>query len=750
MALVLAAGGMMAQSALDLGSRMQLRRDMRSEATISSDSLTVKRMKASRQGEGNSAAFVTIADGYDRADLERGGFNVKYVRDSLAIVSFPTSLIDSLSNLPCVKSIRLSRPLKLHLKNAKESTGVGLIHSGVNLSRAYTGKGVVAGIIDQGIDPNHINFKDGEGNSRFGLLMHTAVDPLDPSRYTTTDYTADNIASFRTDNDKTYHGSHTAGIMAGSFSGTLSAAVPVDGKNSTISEMANPYGGVAPEATIVMGCGDVEDVIMMEELERIVAYSKEHNMPAVINLSLGSNTGAHDPRAAICSYLDGIAEDAIVCVSAGNEGELPIVITKEMAAMDNEIKTFLFSTYGPEYANARVGQTWVYSRDESSFDIKGVIFDLNQGKIVAELPIPENAQPGFPIYYAVTKQDESDIVDATFCKAFDENSYLGVGWSIDSDTGRYYAVLDYSTQDNQQTNADGNLILGFIVTGKEGQRIECYCDGMAAVFDNFSVSGWQSGVMDGTINDMACGYKTIAVGAYNTLGEWGAMDGNVYGFMGDNAAGHISSFSSWGTLSDGRQLPDVCAPGATLISSSNRYFCARYNMPDSEIQAVYTDGSGMKYQWMQMMGTSMSSPFVAGAIALWLEADPSLTSERVKEIIAATSTKDNDVLEGNPVQWGAGKFNAYEGLKEVIRSSGIKEIGADGNCLMITPLGNNSYEVFAGHSANIDINVFDIAGNKVFSARNSSDEAVVNLSDLQKGIYIMSVNGIHSQKISVR
>lgn len=64
----------------------------------------------------------------------------------------------------------------------------------------------------------------------------------------------------------------------------------------------------------------------------------------------------------------------------------------------------------------------------------------------------------------------------------------------------------------------------------------------------------------------------------------------------------------------------------------------------------------------------MATPVVAGAIALWLEANPSLTYKDVVRIIKETAVKDDFVKNtGDPVQWGAGKFDAYAGLKQVLK-----------------------------------------------------------------------------------
>lgn len=146
----------------------------------------------------------------------------------------------------------------------------------------------------------------------------------------------------------------------------------------------------------------------------------------------------------------------------------------------------------------------------------------------------------------------------------------------------------------------------------------------------------------------------------------------------------------------------------------------------------------------------MSSPFVAGGIALWLEADPSLTSEKVLDIIKRTSTVDGDVTAGNPVLWGAGKFNAYEGLKEVIRTSGIVNAPESDSRLMVRSVGDKLYKVFVGNAVSLDVSIYNVAGMKVYGSHADADKTTCDLSGLPAGIYIMNVNGRYSQKIAIK
>lgn len=154
--------------------------------------------------------------------------------------------------------------------------------------------------------------------------------------------------------------------------------------------------------------------------------------------------------------------------------------------------------------------------------------------------------------------------------------------------------------------------------------------------------------------------------------------------------------------------------------------------------------------WHQSLGTSMACPVVAGGIALWLEADPTLTVDDVKEIIASTSVADADVLAGNPVQWGAGKFDAYAGLKEVIRrTGGVADLKADNNRLMVTSADGRAFNVFVGGAQRVDATIYSIAGLPVASQSAEADELTIDASALPAGCYILTANG-HSQKIIVK
>ena len=70
--------------------------------------------------------------------------------------------------------------------------------------------------------------------------------------------------------------------------------------------------------------------------------------------------------------------------------------------------------------------------------------------------------------------------------------------------------------------------------------------------------------------------------------------------------------------------------------------------------------------YTQIVGTSMATPFVAGTVALMLDADPNLTPDEIKSIITETATK----MPGRE-EWevGAGFINAYAAVDKVFNRS---------------------------------------------------------------------------------
>ena len=520
-------------------------------------------------------------------------------------------------------------------------------------------------------------------------------------------------------------------------------------------------------------CGDLRDQYIAFGVDDVVQYAKlsgKKPKPCVINLSLGSNIGVHDSTSVMNRFLAEEGKHAIICVAAGNEANMGIALKKNFTAADETVKTFLtpmqpdtLRSGNKTYFNLRNGQIAAYSNDSTEFELQIVVTNANRrNRAVARIPILKNTN-GQPVTYASGGNDYSmsgAVIDPNFAKAFD--GYVTAASAIDAETGRYYAMAQIMTSDNQKENQDGHYKLALEIKSKKpGQRVEVYSDAQFIYFDSNRQEGFVSGTRNGSISDMACAANIVTVGSYNVRNHWSSLNGFVYGYnkRGDEddfPEGEASRFSSFGTLADGRNLPHVCAPGASIISSVNTYAVENTDLgyTDMALQGKLEKG-GKKYYWHQSLGTSMATPVVAGAIALWLEANPSLTVKDVVRIIQQTARKDNYVTNtGDPVQWGAGKFDAYVGLKQVLKekeTNGINGVRyAESQAVpVITMTGERSFSAFLAGAKQLNLRAYSLSGQLVHSLSAQGDELNVNASSWNKGVYLIQVNGGKAQRIVI-
>lgn len=754
-----------AQTSLDLMSRAQLRQQrliMKQEAK--GNYRPMKFNGETPTSVSNVFGMIKLADGSSAGELSDEGVRVLRESHGFAWVSVPVGDVERVAALKGVKRFQLAR--RVHVKNdkARLSTGVDMVHAGTGLPQAYTGKGVICGIVDNGVDPNHIDFRDANGKSRVAWLAHMTANQttgkVDEKFYGNNPsdiVDGKDIVSFKTDDATSYHGSHTMGTMAGGYRGTATVAAGDVQSGVSISDVENPYYGIACNSDIAVGCGDLYDAIIAYGVDHILEFAAYKKQPTVINLSLGSNTGAHDGKGMINQYFDEVRkqDNAIICVSAGNEGDKKIALNKTFTDTDNTVQSFLL---GQDMSDAgfgfmTYGSVEVYSNDNTPLEIQAVIFNKKRGRIAQRFPLTiDTGNPGYGQYWVSSsdfQQSDEDKIDTQFARYFD--GYIGLGWTYDEDSGRFYAIVDCYAENKEEGNADANYVIGFIATGKEGQRADCFCDGLFSTLTDFDIDGWDDGMYNGSISDMATGNSILVVGSYDTRRDWAALDGGLYNSGYDISEGGISKFSSYGTLIDGRNLPHVCAPGATVISTYNSYYVEAGYAPSSSINAEF-DEAGRKNYWGWSIGTSMASPHVAGSIALWLEADPTLTLDDVKDIVKQTAVKDDAVLKADPIQAGAGKFNAYEGLKEVIRraTSSVGGIASDKPGLLVTAVGDRTFEVFLGGADEMTVSVYNVSGCLMMQSKVQGDETTIDMSALPKGMYILDVNRQVSRKIAIR
>ena len=158
----------------------------------------------------------------------------------------------------------------------------------------------------------------------------------------------------------------------------------------------------------------------------------------------------------------------------------------------------------------------------------------------------------------------------------------------------------------------------------------------------------------------------------------------VIGVAAGTKEGGLASFSSRGVAKDVRlsnsdplddgNAPTITAPGTGREFESNASkFSAAYVSTRSKSN-VFANGLtddtelpvNMLPYYTQISGTSMATPYIAGMVALMLDADPTLTPDEVKQLLVDTASR----MPGRE-EWevGAGYVNAYGVVDKVFNRS---------------------------------------------------------------------------------
>lgn len=179
----------------------------------------------------------------------------------------------------------------------------------------FTGRGVLTGIIDSGIDYTHPDFRNEDGSTR----IHAIYDQVLGEVFSSAQINAALAAPTREERmrlcpsvDTSGHGTFVAGVAAGN--GLVSSGI---------------YRGVAYESTLLivrLGPPDSKGFPSTTQLMTAVDYcykqSIELGMPLALNISFGNTYGSHSGTSLIETYLDYIAQQGqlAIVVGSGNEG----------------------------------------------------------------------------------------------------------------------------------------------------------------------------------------------------------------------------------------------------------------------------------------------------------------------------------------------------------------------------------------------------------------------------------------------
>lgn len=668
------------------------------------------------------SVLVSLNDNAEVADIRNAGYTVTEEFNRFAIVTLPISQVENLAELKQVRRVSFGGKRRMLMQHARPASGVDKVHQGIEhngTTTSFTGNGVVLGLFDGGLDPNHPNFKNTDGTSRVSRLWYYSGN----TSSTYTEYNARTISSFTTDDEDETHATHVAGIMGGSYKGTgkyVNHTNPSTGEGYIVNSGNIPYYGIATDAELAFSCGTFYDDCILGGVKKIIDYADTQGKPAVVNLSIGSNYGPHDGTDDFSQVLDELGERGIICVAAGNEGQDNISIHHVCTSAKPTVKTLLF--YNNLYTNSNTGVLDIWASDGQPLTV--TIANVNSSGSISNATTIKTSSNGTILSKGV------------------KNSGTVYYYSgVDPNNGRYNALFEME----EALPSSGRFSI--TVTGKPGQEIDIYFSGYSEFSNSYNnsssniLSGYTAGNPDQSINGMACGKNIIVVGSYNTLSNFRDLsDSGTYSFYENY--NEISSFSSYGTDFFGNKLPHVVAPGSAIISSySRRYVAKGYQYETASDMCASTTYNGKTEYWGPMQGTSMATPYMSGVAALWLEADPNLTVDDMKEVIALTSTSFVTSKATDEQREGHGKLNADKGIAYILgkhTTGAINSVESDEHSLAVLN-ENGLLSITLAGADGFTATLSDIQGRTVAAEHSPSNQLSISTSALERGIYILRV-----------
>ncbi|ADD02046.1 peptidase S8 and S53 subtilisin kexin sedolisin [Thermoanaerobacter italicus Ab9] len=234
------------------------------------------------------------------------------------------------------------------------------------------------------------------------------------------------------------------------------------------------------------------------------------------------------------------------------------------------------------------------------------------------------------------------------------------------------------------------------------------------------VAAGNSGPARYTIGSPGAAEKAITVAAMADVGELGF---------------NLASFSSRGPTADGRIKPDIAAPG--------------YNITAAKANSI----NG----YVTYSGTSMATPFVAGTVALMLNANISLAPLDVKNIIMTTAKSWGPPSKN--IDYGAGRLDAYEAIKTAGNFTGTNIsvpnhyyasdslTGSRYSDIWTFNVTDTSYPIaitfiipdWANYNPDFDIYLYDPTGTLVKSSTGIQRQETITYIPTQTGTYYIKV-----------
>lgn len=575
-----------------------------------------------------------------------------------------------------------------HLDTTGLIVSADRLWQGAQLPQAFTGEGVVVGVTDIGFDFTHPMFAATQIGAFWDMLSR---DTTTSTLLTGRDYDTPALRQLQHSYDalEQTHGTMIMGVAVGTY---------------------DRYRGMAPDADVVVVNGVLSNNswqldslqkaklagvnYKFDEFAYMFDYAQRQGKPCVINMSAGSRQSfgddfdVYNQRA---SQLSGPGR--IIVASAGNNGHDLVSIHK----------TTQQTTAGSKLQTGTSELCYLFFQAKGDAECQ-LLYSPDNGATKHPLPQELYARidtlsdyDGTPVQYLVLQP-----------KALKQKGFATL-----------YAQLT--------GQGEATLYTQGVTFQNSGQP-----DGF-----NEATSGYGVG-MPGAYDDVIC------VGNTHHRHDANNFRGEPITWHPHTPLGEICHYSSVGPRIDGYQKPDICAPGcyvATSVSSFCEEAHPEWVQTNDDVQRI--EAQDRTYAWRVDCGTSLAAPVVTGIIALWLQADPTLTPQCIKDIFRRTARHPDPTLPYPNALYGYGEIDAYAGLLDVLGMTDIEGVSTYQPQGITFALQDHRLTLrFAVPAADVRLDVYATNGVKVFSTRmeEAVGESQVLLPQLPKGVYAVQVN----------
>ncbi len=596
-------------------------------------------------------------DRIDRIVKEHGG-TVRMKMRNWTSVRMPVGRVRELDSEPMVRSIQGFGYGQTLNDSMRVKTHIDQVQQGLSpLQRGYDGDGVVIGIVDTGMDLNHPDMRDSTGTRALYFWDHHEANSSNtPAEYgygqewTKADIDAGNCP-LMFQNFSFHYGGETNG---GGHGTTVAGTAAGNGGNTGL------YIGAAPKSDLIIVSALTEgNPSFLPDVTDGVKYIFDHatdmGKPAVVNLSLGAYLGSHDgldPAALLIdSMITATPGRSVVCAVGNSACFPPYQLHMEVGADTS------FAWIKTNSVNPASGEPLAYIDFwGDTAQMNDISFSVGADRVTGGYAFRGNI-PFHNVQDAINNTLVESIVndDGDTLATWNITTFLRGGqynmeiYSLSPDSAAYYWRI-MMTGDGVCDAWDNN---GFGLS-EIGNELSTPALPTVAQYAPMANYVWPS-IDRGIVDSWACSPHVIGVANYNNIQQYTAINGVEVDLGG--IEGEIGFCSSYGPTRTGLQKPDIAAPGDVTFSAMPLAFIPNRLASPSGILTLGSDTVHVRAG-----GTSIASPAVSGAVALYFQKCPYATQAQVMEAITSTGFPDDFTGTVPNYIFGHGKLDAFSAI----------------------------------------------------------------------------------------